>query len=64
MAPELRRAARAASRATRAARERDDAIRAAVAAGYPLRAVAEACGLSFQRVHQLARAEPEPEAVQ
>jgi hypothetical protein len=44
---------RAAHKAASALEARDDAIRAAVADGRTLRAVAEAAGLSFARIHQI-----------
>ncbi len=44
---------RAAHKAAQASQARDDAIRTAVAGGATLRAVAEAAGLSFARIHQI-----------
>ena len=55
MSAPLRRAARAAEKAARASEERDEAIRAAHAGGETLRAIAEATGLSHQRVHQIVQ---------
>ena len=49
----LTKVARAADKAALALRERDDTIRAAYASGETIRAIAAACGLSFQRVHQI-----------
>jgi hypothetical protein len=46
-------AKRAASKASAALIDRDDAIREAIADGATLRAVAEAVGLSFARIHQI-----------
>ncbi len=56
-AKHLTRAARAADQAARALRARDDAIREAHDAGETLRVIAEAVGLSHQRVHQIAASE-------
>ncbi len=44
---------RAADKAASSSKARDDAIRNAVANGATLRAVAEAAGLSFARIHQI-----------
>ncbi len=44
---------RAAAKAAQASAARDIAIRQAVAEGQTLRAVAEAAGLSFARIHQI-----------
>lgn len=46
---------RAASRAAQALEARDEAIRKAHTDGATLRAIAEAVGLSFSRVHQIVR---------
>ena len=54
---ELRAVRRAAVKAVSASRERDDAIRAAHAAGETVRAIAAEAGLSHQRVHQIVHAE-------
>jgi DNA-directed RNA polymerase specialized sigma24 family protein len=44
---------RAAAKAASASQNRDDAIRAAHANGYSIRAIAAAAGLSSTRVHQI-----------
>lgn len=46
---------RAADKAASALKARDEAIRKAVADGATLRAVATAAGLSFARIHQIAK---------
>jgi hypothetical protein len=46
---------RAAAKAASASKQRDDAIRKAVADGATLRAVATAAGLSFARIHQIVK---------
>jgi 2-keto-3-deoxy-L-rhamnonate aldolase RhmA len=53
MARELQAVTRAADKAASALKARDEAIRKAVADGHTLRAVAEAAGLSFARIHQI-----------
>lgn len=53
----LRAVARAADLAVRASADRDRAIRNAYQSGETLRAIAEAAGLSHQRVHQIVFAE-------
>jgi 2-keto-3-deoxy-L-rhamnonate aldolase RhmA len=53
MARELQAVTRAAAKAASALKARDAAIRQAVAGGATLRAVAEAAGLSFARIHQI-----------
>lgn len=55
MAPNLTVVTRAAHTAAQARQARDDAIRAAHANGATLRAIAEATGLSFARIHQIVR---------
>lgn len=53
MPRELTAAGRAAAKAARASRERDQAIRTAHKAGNTIRAIAAVCGLSASRVHQI-----------
>lgn len=48
---------RAAAKATESSVARDDAIRKYHADGVSLRIIAEAVGLSFQRVHQIVHEE-------
>lgn len=47
---------RAATKAALAAQQRDDAIRQAVKDGATLRAVAQAAGVSYARIHQIVKA--------
>lgn len=54
--PALSRVTAATERATRAAAERDEAIRLAHESGEGIRAIARAAGLSPTRVHQLVHA--------
>ena len=53
MPAELKSVRRAADKAVSAMQARDDAIRRAHAQGATLRAIAEAAGLSFSRIHQI-----------
>lgn len=55
MPTDLNAVRRAADKAAQALVDRDDAIRRAHAQGATLRAIAEAAGLSFARIHQIVR---------
>lgn len=53
MPPTLTAVTRAAAKAAQASQARDEAIRQAHADGATLRAIAQAAGLSFARIHQI-----------
>lgn len=55
MAASLTQVTRAARKAALASQARDDAIRKAKSDGATLRAIAEAAGLSFARIHQIVK---------
>lgn len=55
MAANLNAVRRAAAKAASASQARDDAIRKAHAEGATLRAIAEAAGLSYARIHQIVK---------
>lgn len=60
MSSKLDAAKRAARRAEKATADRDQAIAAAADVGNSYRRIADAIGLSYQRVHQIAKAAREP----
>jgi len=55
-ADQLRRVTRAENRRAAAALDRDAAIRASHAAGFPMRTIAHAAGLSVARIHAIIHA--------